>query len=58
MKERKWCTNYVNRKEIKNLIGIIKKEKEQVTNKMSVLTKELKKYKAAYKRLVREIFMG
>ncbi len=48
----------MNRKEIKNLIGIIKKEKEQVTNEMSVLTKELKKYKAAYKRLVSDIFMS
>ena len=41
------------RKEIKNLIQIIKQEKEQINTDLEKLSNELNKYKTSYKKLVR-----
>lgn len=40
------------RKEIKNLIGVIKQERDQISQEVDSMAKELKKYKSAYKKLV------
>lgn len=44
------------RKEIKGLIQIIKQEKEQITQDLQSMSKELTKYKVAYKQLVYSSF--
>lgn len=46
-------TSYrISRKEIKGLIQIIKQEKEQISEDLQSMSKELSKYKVAYKHLV------